>query len=172
MMVSAAFGEGVDAKFVRASKASKVGRRSRGPSGAWFGSSERRASSGRIADVNGGEPEVKTKVGSTEIRMRARAWAAVRSDFVSRAESPLVVVEDWSNNLTPPCLASGPRWEGVLERDRRILKILAVAVGDAVLLIATNVETTPAVIRAVHRLVTTASSSRGSVVAAGLPPLA
>jgi hypothetical protein len=95
-----------------------------------------------------------------------------RRGLALRGSSPLLVGADWSNNLTPPCLATSPRCAGVLERERRISNILAVAIGDAVLLIATNVETTPAVMRAVHRLVTTASSSRGSAVAAGLPPFA
>ena len=166
-MVSAASGGVVDARFVRARRASNVGSKSRGPSAVWSGSSVRSNSNGRMEEVNGGDPDEKTKAGSNEMRMRASAWAAPRRDWNIWVLFSVAAVYNCSSNLTPPCWAIAPRWAGVLESDRKMLSTRAIAAEDEIfdLSIPTRFETTAALMTASQRRVTALSSSRGSGLA-------
>lgn len=156
MIVSETVASGIEARFVRARRDSKTGRRfvcSVVVSGV------SREVRGRIGVVAGRAAE-KRWVGFTEIRMRARAWAAVGGDGDCWSMDG-VVERNWRRSFTAPCWASRPRCFCSLAREWMMLTLMVriVAVWPFELLRRTG--TSPASSTFLHRAVTHLLSSRG-----------
>src|SRR5579871_2096680 len=147
----------VEARFVRARRASKVGSRF------WVFSSWsglRRVVKGRITEFVDKPEEPKMCMGLTEIRIRARAWAAVRA---ATEESLLLFVDvdiDMSvscrarRSFTAPCWAIFPRCDLSFESETRIWRMRFRVVGEALRLHFTSIGIISELRTFVHRVVT------------------
>src|ERR1700761_578878 len=123
----------VDARFVSARSPSKVGNRFLGPSDCSFGFS--RSTNGRTAEDGEFEDPVNAWTGLTEMRIRARAWAAMYSDAdgTSDFEAPRLLVV-CNKSFNAPCCARVPRCDFSFERELTICKACSCAVGERDLL--------------------------------------